>query len=371
VLYPEHSAYIGGGQTYLFNILRYLDREKFEPLATVVTEGDISATLSALEVSFEVVDMRWVLSKNPLATCGNFHDFYRIIREHRIDVVHCNSQKSLMVAGPPARLAGARVLWHAHVPSGLGRAFDVLGCFLAHMIVVNSNHVRRRFEGCPGGVRNLRVVPYGIDTERFSVTRDGSDIRREFGIAGSDQVIGYVGRLEEEKGTQVLIEAVPAILGELPAARFLIAGEASDEQAEFEALAEERVRQLGIADRVRFAGFRNDVPDLIAAMDVVVVPSLREAFGLVNVEVMACGRPLVATRVGGIPEVVEDGATGILVPPADSGALADAVIGLMRDPDRRRAMAEAGRRRAAALFDIRAHVSKMQALYEEMVARNG
>jgi glycosyltransferase involved in cell wall biosynthesis len=196
-------------------------------------------------------------------------------------------------------------------------------------------------------------------------------VRDEFGIPETAPVIGYVGRLEEEKGTQFFIEALPAISRALPPARYLIVGEASDEQEEFDARARERVRELGIADRVSFTGFRDDVPDLIAAMDVAVVPSLREAFGLVNVEVMACGRPLVATRVGGIPEVVEDGTTGILVPPGDSGALAEAVLSLMADPGRRRAMGEAGRRRAAQFFDIRAHVRKMEDLYTEMVARNG
>lgn len=368
VLYPEHSAYIGGGQTYLISLLKNLDRERFEPVVTVVTDGKLRETIDRLGVRTEVIDMRWVLRKSPLATAGNLRDFYGLVKKCRTQVVHCNSQKALLVAGPPARAAGARLIWHSHVPSGLGKVFDLMGCALAHRIVVNSNVVRLRFERWPRCRRAPSLVPYGIDTEKFGPPLNGMDCRREFGIAAADPVVGYVGRLEEEKGIRFFVEAIPRVAEAVPSATFLIVGEASDEQVQFGGTIRAMVSEMGISGRVVFTGFRSDVPDLIAAMDLVVVPSLREAFGQVNVEVMASGKPLVATTAGGIPEVVEAGVTGILVPPADSGAIEGAVISLLRDPEKCRAMGEAGRNRATRVFDIRKHVRVMEEIYTEMAA---
>jgi glycosyltransferase involved in cell wall biosynthesis len=154
------------------------------------------------------------------------------------------------------------------------------------------------------------------------------------------------------------------LLCDFPAARFVIVGD-GPQRDELVALA----RDLGIADRVIFAGFRTDVPDLMSAFDLFVLASVFEPFGLVLVEAMALEKPVVASRVNGIPEVVADGEAGLLVPPRDPHALAEAAARLLRDQALARHMGQAGRGRVLARFTVEAMAGKTMALYEEILAR--
>jgi glycosyltransferase involved in cell wall biosynthesis len=178
------------------------------------------------------------------------------------------------------------------------------------------------------------------------------------GLEPSQPVITLVGRLSPEKGAQYLLQAAPQVLAAQSAARFLIVGE-GPQRAELEAL----TRRLGLAGAVRFLGYRDDVSVLLALSSVVVVPSLREAFGLILLEAMAQARPVVATRVGGIPEVVEDGLTGRLVPPADPVALAQAILGLLQNPEAAASMGRRGQTVVAELFSPALMTQRVMSVY--------
>ena len=171
-----------------------------------------------------------------------------------------------------------------------------------------------------------------------------------------------VGRLHPEKGYAYLFRAMADLKPRTDRPfLLLVAG-----KGPFEEAYREEVRSLGCADVVRFLGFRGDVPDLMAAADLVVLPSVAEAFGLVLTEALYLGTPVVATRVGGIPEIVTDGADGVLVPPAESRALAEAIAGLLDDPKRRARMAGAGRDKVRDRFRFEDMVRAYEAIYEEM-----
>ncbi|HWI14153.1 MAG TPA: glycosyltransferase family 4 protein, partial [Burkholderiales bacterium] len=177
-------------------------------------------------------------------------------------------------------------------------------------------------------------------------------------------VVGTVCLLEERKGLLALVEAMPRVIQTVGDVRFVIVGEGP-----LKGRMQQRIAELGIADRVDFLGWRFDVPDLMSQFDVFALASLRESFGLVYLEAMACRCPVVAARVDGVPEVVSDGETGILVPPASPAELARALCRVLSDEATRKRMGAAGRRRVVDLFDVRRMAAAYEALYARLLAQ--
>jgi glycosyltransferase involved in cell wall biosynthesis len=371
VLFVEHRAGIGGGQTHLLEVLRHLDRGRFEPFASLVSEGYCHDQLAALDIETSVIDIRRVLRKSPLKTLHNVSALARLIKRKRIQLVHCGSLKSLLVAGPAARHRRIPAIWHAHVTGDFGWPLDIAGCWLSSLIIAGSHCIARRFERCPYADRKLNVIHDGVDTHHFDPNRGYPDLRAELGLAADQTVIGYVGRLEREKGIDVFTEAIPGIAGRDERIGFLIVGGDPDGGSTLEGPLRQRLEASGHIGRVRFAGFRADTAPCFAAMDMLVAPSRSEGFGLAIAEAMAMGLPVVASRVGGIPEVVEDGRTGILVPPSDSRMAAAAVIDLLSDRSRMAGMGRAGRQRILTQFSMERHVAGLEKVYEGLARPRG
>jgi glycosyltransferase involved in cell wall biosynthesis len=204
----------------------------------------------------------------------------------------------------------------------------------------------------------IRFIPNGIPEQH----RRGTDVRAELGIAPDAPVIGAVGQLREEKALDVLIDAAGRLAPRVDGLTVLLPGAGPEEAALREAAA-------GLDGTVRFLGLRDDIPDVLAAMDVAVCCSHREGSPLSVMEYMAAGLPVVATRVGGVPDIVIDGEQGVLVAPGDAGALAAALGELLGDPARREAMGARARERQREEFDLDVMVGRVQELYEELFER--
>ncbi len=202
-----------------------------------------------------------------------------------------------------------------------------------------------------------------IDVERFHGLPDRSEAQRALGLPAGAPTLVCVASLTEQKGQGYLLEAMRAIRSELPEARLILVGRDRG-KTDLAALA----REKGLGESVIFLGARDDIPLVMAASDVSVLPSLREGLPMSLLESAAASLPVVATDVGGIPEVVEDGRGGILVPPREPGPLAEAVLTLLRDPERRRSMGEAARERVEREFDVRVMTARIQDLYTSLYA---
>jgi len=209
----------------------------------------------------------------------------------------------------------------------------------------------------------------GVDLDRFNPRAvDSLAIRSQLGIHPAVSVIGIVARLSYEKGFREFFDAAAEISFVMPQVLFLVVGpEEGVTQKELETITD----QLGVRNKVRFLGMRTDMPELYSAMDVVVLPTYREGLGVVLLEAGAMGKPVVTTDIRGCREAMRDGETGLLVPPRDAKALARAVIQLLQDPEKRRAMGEAGRRRVEALFDERQVFHQVESTYERLLEQKG
>lgn len=225
------------------------------------------------------------------------------------------------------------------------------------------------------------LIYNGVDLQRYEFTEACCTLPEEYGFAEGAPLVGVVARLEPEKGHATLIEAWPQVLVQIPEARLLVIGEGS-QRATLEAQAEALgllgeecsgarcvgTRRARPGAKVVFTGLRDDVPAVTAALDVAVLPSYREAQGLAILEAMALRRPVVATKVGGVPEMIENGRTGLLVPPRDATALATAIVRLLTDHPLADTLARAGHDFVHANFSVEHMVDAVSAIYEEGAA---
>ena len=187
----------------------------------------------------------------------------------------------------------------------------------------------------------IREIPTNaVDAKRFAAPVDREAVRRSWGIPAKAKIILNIGRFVEQKGQRILIEAAPIVCEAFPDAYFIIVG-----GGRLEERLQEQARSLGVSDRVKFLGERTDTPALLKSADLFVFPSLWEGQGLILFEAIFAGAPIVASRTGGIPEVVEDGVTGILVPPGDASALAQAILNAFSDSERTARLARSARER--------------------------
>jgi glycosyltransferase involved in cell wall biosynthesis len=297
------------------------------------------------------------------------------LRRKRVDILHTHLFEPSVIglmAGVIARTR-LRVLtrhysdYHTRINKRWHVRLDQLCTRLSHGVIAVSQHTADHLTQTEGAPREkVQVVLNGIDFERVKLSDADARarIRREF-AADDCYLLLIVARLHTEKGHSYLFEALPKVRQRVTKpVRLLVAGAGTFEQAY-----KEEVRALGCQDAVQFLGFRKDSPDLMAAADLLVLPSLAEAFGLVLTEALYLGTPVVATRIGGIPEIVDDGVDGILVPAKDSTALADAIIELLNDDDKRASLRGTGREKVMKRFDFKDMVRSYESIYNQLIKK--
>lgn len=236
----------------------------------------------------------------------------------------------------------------------------------ANLVLPVSNQIRRSLEA--GGVSPacLKTVYSGLDMSCIPDQMGGGEVRRRLGIPELSLVLGTVANLFARKGYEVMLRALPMIVKGFPQAHYLIVG-AGD--AAYETRLRAMVGAMGLEPHVHFAGFRDSVYPCLAAMDLYVHPALMEGFGIAVLEAMAMRKSVVATTTGGLPEIVRDGETGLLVPPGDAESLARSVSALLGDPSKRLAMGEAGRVRVTTHFTVEAMMDKLTSAYGSLMGK--
>jgi glycosyltransferase involved in cell wall biosynthesis len=303
----------------------------------------------------------------------------RLIRDQEIDILHTHLVHAGLAGILARRILGSRIrLVHtrhhstAHYKLGESR-FDYKSkidgiiarqqdavCAVsktARDILIQIDRVRPE---------RVQITHPGIDIDRFRlrVTDDkGARIRAELGVNTDQPLLGVVAHLVPKKGHYYLLQAMPEVLAHFPEARLILVG-----RGEECAGLEESTRRLGLEKSVIFAGYRADVPDILAALDLLVQPSLEEGLPVSIIEAMALAKPVVASAVSGIPEVVESGVTGLLVPPANPSTLAWAIIELLSNPEQRAEMGRLGEMRARECFTISRLARQYEAIWAQVLA---
>ncbi|HEX5038602.1 MAG TPA: glycosyltransferase family 4 protein, partial [Candidatus Limnocylindria bacterium] len=351
----------GGAQESYTGLLLRLDRSQYEVRALSLSAGSAVQRLRALGIPVEVLEQ----TDDDLAV----RDLARWLRREEIDLVHSHMYRAEVV-GTRAAVAAAVPVIVATVHSSRVRSPSDVAA-LAELtpsvdrLIVPSESIRRKVVAEGRDAARFAIVPNGVDLSRFA-TPTVCAFRSEFGVPSGAPLLGVVARLEPEKGHRYLIGAMPSILRAAPEARLAVVGEGSEASALADLAA-----SLGVGDRVLFTGRRDDVSALTGDLTVAVLPSLREAQGISILEAMARRVPVVASAVGGIPEVITSGTDGLLVPPGDAAALADAITALLTDDELRERIGAAGYRTVVERYSIDAQVRRTELVYDEELARAG
>lgn len=360
-MHVVNSLEVGGLENGVVNLINNSDPELFaHKLCCIKRSGPLAERIARPDV--EIIEMHG----------GYGNDFSlpfrlaRLFRQKGPDIVHTRNWGTVdAIAG--AKLAGVAGIVHGehgrefHDMEGKNarrnRVRRLLSRFVDKYIVVSDDLRRWLIERVGVPAHKVTKIINGVDVDKFN-DRDRPAVRRRLGYDGGAKIIGTVGRLDPVKGQRYLIAAFAELGRRHPDARLLIVGDGPGRQ-ELEALA----RALGVRDKTIFAGERRDIPDLLKAMDLFVLPSLAEGISNTILEAMATGLPVVATRVGGNPELVAEGLTGLLVPSADSGALAAAIDWYLLSPKAMESHGAAARERAVSRFALSGMVEAYRELY--------
>jgi glycosyltransferase involved in cell wall biosynthesis len=374
VVFIDFAGAFGGAETLAVQLLERLDPACFRR-TLVAYQRLVASDRSAGAHADAVARLRAAgigvleLDRRDRFDALAWRPFLRLLRSGDVDVLHAHKFGPNLWATSFARLVDVPVVVaHEHTWSFEGarlrrvldRRLIATGC---DAFVAVSERDRERMielEGIPA--ERLRFIPNGIPAPapRFE---PGGDVRAELGIPAGAPVVGAVGVFRAQKDFGSLVRAHAALLERQPDAQLVIVGD-GPERAAVEAL----VARLGIGDRVRFPGIRADAVRLAAAFDVAVNCSLFEGSSLAILEFMALGRPIVASDVGGTPDLLAQGEAGVLVPPTDVAALATAIGDLLGDPTHARALGERARVRQQEEYDIDVQARRLEALYEELLA---
>ncbi len=367
----------GGAEWQLLELLRRLDRTRVRPVLVSVEfssyqDLQIGPGDEAIRREYAALGIpQYRVSGHARGSTRNARELMRIIRRERVDVVHTNLYAGETWGRLAAILTRTPIVTHKRgMPFKSRKPVHVLADWLLNLmssrIIVVNHTIRRelqRLQRLPD--EKFTVIFPGIQRDKWkrATHAEVAQLRESLGLSAK-QVVMSVGRLRALKGQQYLLRAAPAILRERPDTRILLVGHGSQE-ADLSALAQE----LGVEEQVLFLGGRTDIRELLSLTDVFVLPSLSEASPVVLMEAAFVGVASVATWVGGVAEIVRDGVTGTLVPPANPDALASAVVGMLRDDALRARMGQEAVAWAEQAFDVERTVRQVEAEYHRAAGR--
>jgi len=384
VLYVSDSDTVSGAEIVMLQYLQHFRppehhphvffRERNARLRAALTELGVPFTTTT-NYSERIIET----TASPAALAAYARAFWRVrreladtIRAHEIDLVHSISYPAALYAALASRATGVRQIWHEHNIKRLHAVNTRLYRFTAATaarVIGPSDAVSHNLRRAGIADATAITVYNGIDLSRFRIDdAKATAVRQELGLRPGQPAVGLFGQMLPHKGHATLVQAAPALRARFPDLRCFFVG--ALENPPYQHALTDAMGRAGVGDLFTFTGWRRDVPDVVRAMDVIVVATTtQEPAALALMETMAMGRPIVATRTGGTPELVLDGVTGRIFPPGDAAALADGLGQLLADPAMRDALGRAGRQRMEAHFSLERHLQQMAAEYHAAAPR--
>ena len=371
VMHLIATNFYGGPEKQIVEHLKRLNNGRYQgTLASFLEGGDPNETLEQAEIAR--------LRKFGIPMSSRFDiralwNLIQVLRHEKIDLLCTHGYKSTVMGWWAGRRVGIPVVafsrgYTAENPKvAFYEWLDRRFLKRVNGIIFVSEGQRKRLESF--GIRGRRswVVRNAVAADSSRNPLSG-DLRKEvferLGIPSGVEMVVSAGRLSPEKGHQFLVEAIGMLQGSSNKTHFVFCGEGPCQKE-----LETRSKELGISEICHFVGFRRDLKEIFQAMDLMVLPSLTEGLPNVILEVFACGKPVVATEVGGVPEIVEDGVNGILVPPGRSKLLAEAIKNFLATPEKRRMMGEAGYQKVKSEFTFESQTKKLESIYLEVLNR--
>jgi L-malate glycosyltransferase len=363
---------IGGAEVSLLEFAKHIDRERFLPCLLTTEEGPIAQRFreSGFQVfygSFPYLSRRrpWIYAKSAIS-------IVRIIRQNQIRLVVVNCDHAIPLSVLASKIAGVPIICRIHDTTrswALPRMVGYLN--RSDRIIANSISTANYCLSSGMDPKRIQVIYPYFNLDRFYRVGETvrSSTRQELGIPSSVVAIGLVGQILQYKGHEDLIEAAAIVASEFPHVMFFIVGDDSlSSEPGFTQSLKDKISKLELDTKIVFTGFREDIPAIMAAMDIIAVPSWTEAFGRVIIEALAVKRPVVAANVGGIPELIQSGKNGYLIPPHQPAVLAESILMLCKDSNLRREMGKCGLSAIGAVI-AESPVKQFETLIRSLIRR--
>lgn len=374
-----------GGELLTFSLITHLRKDIFHPILVYANDGIIVQRLKKNGVDAIKIPLGNKITNiypretklfNPiflgtflwrLLISGGVFKLKKLLKKDDVHLIYSADNLSKLIGGIVGKMAKIKVVAHCHddfQEDSLGKIMRIFYLFLLDRILTVSEKVRRFFI-VKGKIHQKAITVYnGINTDVFNPENVDGNVKVELGLKGDTVIIGSIGVIEKDKGQKYLIKAIERLKLEGIINIVCVICGVGPEEANLKKFAHLR----GLADEVLFLGFRNDIPRILKTVDIIVIPSLTiESFSMVAVEAMAMKIPVIVTNVGGLPEVVDDGRTGILVPPGDINALCKALKYLIRNLDVRTEMGINGRKKVLEQFTIEQNVRKTEEILLQLI----
>ncbi len=352
---------VGGGEISFFDLLSHIDSNKFKRFVVCPKKGALVEKLEKNKVQVDLIEMTSIRSLNFFKIVFGILKVYWFLSKNKIDLVHANGSRCAIYAGIASKFARIPMVWHVRVMSR-DKWLDPFLARCATKIIVNSKSVKRRFYKVPAALGKATVIYNGFDFSQINPKYVTQDLRKELNLSKATPVIGMTGRMDMYKDHKTFLGAAKIVLSHYPNAQFLLAG--SGEKAES---LKNYAQEIKIEHAVHFLGNRDDILNVYSAIDIFVLSTRSEGFGRVLVEALAMGKPVVASRVGGVSEVIHDGFSGLLVDKSSAESLAEAISRYIQNPELAIKLAGWGKKEVQKNFSMESHLQEIEQLYESLL----
>lgn len=374
----SNSDIVAGQEISLLNRIKGLKEKGVKTIVAVNGNGIFFNLLKENNIEVRNLTLRRIRKVNPFPFFRTVFQVYRLIKQERVSIVHCSGAYPNQYCLPAARLA--RIPCVVHVNSAIYTREDFVKSFLnyADAIIAVSDAVKKHIINSLGVSSEKVIVSYNglkikkifdaVEFVYFGAKSDSSEnIRKKFNIGDNVKIVGQISQIIPRKGVEYFIKMASIVKSAFPNTKFLLIGSAPAEYLDYELEQKRLVSSLGLNQDVIFTGFQKDIIRIIKILDISVLCSLEEGLGRVIIESLALGKPVVGTDVGGMPEIIINNQTGFLVPPKDPEALAEAVIKLLKDPQKAKMMGTAGINSIADKFNIERHTESILNIYNSLL----
>lgn len=392
VAFVDHSPEIGGAESSLLTFLRRMDKNQFNATVILTSEGLFSKRLREENIQVKVIYLPLTLIRLKRGNALKAFLFlavylfplqffiirlYFYLRKNKFDLILTNTIKAHFYGSLAARLCFIPVIWRFHdilSPTDFSpvliQSIIFFGKRFPTRILAVSDLARDYLmrDGLKGD--KIEVIFSGIDNERFEFKNTSRNIRNEFDIGDNAKLVGCIGRIIPQKGQRSFLLAIPEVIKKYPETFFLIVGDAYLKEERYKEELLEIIKKNKIEDHVKFTGFRYDIGNLIRSLDILIFPSVApESFGLSVLEAMSLGKPVIASKVGGVCEIIEDGVNGMLIEPNHPEQITDRIIQLLSDKEMYHRMGWEAKEAVTRKFSLKRYVVEMERACKEVSLR--
>lgn len=356
ILHTESSKGWGGQEIRIF--LESVGLKKRGAKVIVLCQPD---SILASKISEEGIEVRKCRMKKNYDVFA-VKNILSLIKTEKVDIINTHSGRDSFLAGIAGRLSSIKPVIVRTRHLALPITSKLTYSLLPHKIVTTSEYVRQYLISQNIPQKKIIAVPTGVDMRIFNVGTAKNILRKELNIGDDADIIGTIAILRFKKGHHVFLKAAPEILKMFPKTIIVFAGDGPQEEN-----IRNKIKELKLTNNVFLLGLRHDIPNILKSLDIFVLPTLQESLPQSVMQAMAMGKPVIATRVGGVPEVVEDGVSGILVESENPNALSDGIISLLKNKERMKKMGDAGRKIVEGKYSVEAMVERMYNFYESLI----